>query len=188
MKKLFKGAALGLMLMAGAGMASSCDSETINQILGALLGGGTAYTYQGTAQLEMLEGTYEPMNYKSLGKGTANMTLQLQTGLLNSGLATLTIPGVTLNGVTVGTITISNLVLSANSNNTQNYLSLGEQSSIDGTFTYNEKEYSAVTISNLDATNNSVNTEAMTLQMTVYFGDESTEAMNITYSGKIVTQ
>ena len=33
MKKLFKGAALGLMLMAGAVMASSCDSETINQIL-----------------------------------------------------------------------------------------------------------------------------------------------------------
>ena len=96
---------------------------------------------------------------------------------------TLTIQGVKVGDVTLGDITLYNLAYTANSDNTMCTLSLGESSSITGTFTYNGKssEGSNAYIGKAEA-----NGSTLSLKMTLYFGDEMTEAVNIEYAGKLV--
>ena len=181
MKKILKVVLLSLAVIGGGMSVTSCDEETITQIL-SLLVGGQASTYSGTATLECLEGTYEPMNYASLAKGTATLQATVSPSSLN-GTATLTIQGVTLGDVTIGEVNLYNLAYTANSDNTQCTMDLGESSSITGTFTYNGQSHegSSAYIGKAIAT-----ASTLTLEMTLYFGDEMTEAVNLTYSGKVV--
>ena len=73
MKKILKSICLALAVLGGGIGVTSCDSETISQVLGLLLG-GTPSTYSGTATIECLQGTYEPMNYT---KAQRNKKIQL---------------------------------------------------------------------------------------------------------------
>ena len=77
MKKIMKTMFLALLLIGGGMSVTSCDENTVSQILGLLLG-NTPSTYSGTATLECLQGTYNPMNYESVAKGSATLqTLSL---------------------------------------------------------------------------------------------------------------
>ncbi|MCR4922012.1 MAG: hypothetical protein K5945_09985 [Bacteroidaceae bacterium] len=181
MKKILKSICLALVLIGGAMSVTSCDDETINRVLGLLLG-GTPSTYSGTATIECLQGTYEPMNYKSVAKGSATIQVTVATNTLSS-TATLTIQGVTVGDVQLGEITLSNLLYTANQDNTQCTLSLGESSSILGTFTYNGALSNG---SNAYIGTATVNASSAALDMTLYYGDEMTEAVNLKFSGKVV--
>ena len=181
MKKILKMMCLALAVLGGGIGVTSCDEETISQILG-LLSGGTPSTYSGTASLECLQGTYNPMNYKKVGEGSATLQVTVSTNTF-SNTATLTIQGVTVGDVQLGEITLSNLLYTANSDNTQCTLSLGESSSILGTFTYNGVSSEG---SNAYIGKATVNASTAVLEMTLYYGDEMTEAVNLKYSGKVV--
>jgi len=181
MKRIFKTMLLALVLIGGGMSVTSCDENTVSQILGLLLG-NTPSTYSGTATLECLQGTYNPMNYESVAKGSATLQTSVTLNTLNA-TGTLTIQGVKVGDVTLGDITLYNLAYTANSDNTMCTLSLGESSSITGTFTYNGKssEGSNAYIGKAEA-----NGSTLSLKMTLYFGDEMTEAVNIEYAGKLV--
>ena len=181
MKKILKTMLLSLVMIGGGLSVTSCDEDTVSQILSLFLGGAPS-TYNGTATLDCLEGTYEPMNYKSVASGTATLQTTVTTNTLNS-TATLAIQGVTVGDVTLGSITLYNLVFTGNNDKTQCTLSLGESSSITGTFTYNGQSYEG---SNAYIGKAIATSSTLTLEMTLYFGDELTEAVNLTYSGQLV--
>ena len=71
MKRIFKTMLLALVLIGGGMSVTSCDEETISQILGLLLG-GTTYTYSGTATLECF-GPGENGGFREIVKGTASL-------------------------------------------------------------------------------------------------------------------
>ena len=170
-----------IAVLGGGIGVTSCDSETISQVLGLLLG-GTPSTYSGTATIECLQGTYEPMNYTKVAEGNATLQVTVATNTLSS-TATLTIQGVTVGDVQLGEITLSNLLYTANQDNTQCALALGESSSILGTFTYKGASSDG---SNAYIGKATVNASTATLEMTLYYGDEMTEAVNFKYTGKVV--
>ena len=187
MKRIFESVALCLAI-AGAGLTTvSCDSDTITQILtevlGNLLNTGETYSYSGSATLECLEGTYEPMNYKSVAKGTA----KLQVNLTSSNTGTLTIQGFNLDKASMSSITISGLVMTTNNNQSQTTLALGENSAFgqNDSFTYNGKTYPA---SNLYIEEATATSEQLKLKMTIYFGEGMTDAVNLIYSGQAVSE
>ena len=95
MKTMF----LALLLIGGGMSVTSCDENTVSQILGLLLG-NTPSTYSGTATLECLQGTYNPMNYESVAKGSATLQTSVTLNTLNA-TGTLTIQGVKVNGTAV---------------------------------------------------------------------------------------
>lgn len=104
MKKLFKSALLVLALLGAGTVTTSCDSETLQQIIGLLFNTGQTYTYQGTATSESLTGSSTQWHNVNQSKNTqlSNMTVQLQSGTTG----TLTLAPYTDGAVTVQQITI----------------------------------------------------------------------------------
>ena len=191
MKKVFRTIALGLTIV-GAGLTTaSCDSDTIQQILtevlGNLLNTGQTYTYSGAASIQCLEGPSTDQ-LSEVAKGTAT----LQVNLKSSTTGTLTIQGFTIKdtkgtGTAIMTnVTLNNLAMSTDSQQTQTTLSIGDNSSFgqNDSFTYNGKTYPAA---NLYIEKATATSESINLKMTIWFG-EMTDAVNLEYTGKAVTQ
>lgn len=141
---------------------------------------GTTNIYTGSASLECLEGTSNPMNYKVVGKGTAMLQTSVNVSSFDN-LTTLTIQGTTVGDVTLDKLTIWKLE-SEQRNSTQYSLYIGESSSIEGHFTYNGNTFEASNLFIDNAT--SFSASEITLNMTIYYGSDMTEAVNMVYTGK----
>lgn len=184
MKKLFKSALLVLALLGAGTVTTSCDSETLQQIIGLLFNTGQTYTYHGTATSESLTGSSTQWHNVNQSKNTqlSNMTVQLQSGTTG----TLTLAPYTDGAVTVQQITIYNLAMTAASDNSYTALSIADNSSIDGTIVYNNKTYTAAALYIGKAQATSGN---LALEMTIYFKENQNDedfsmAINFTYNGQ----
>ena len=188
MKKLFKSALLVLALLGAGTVTTSCDSETLQQIIGLLFNTGQTYTYQGTATSQALTGSYSSgeWHYINENKNTqlTSMTAQMQS----STTGTLTLAPYTDGAVTVNQITIYNLTMTAAADQSYTALSIGDNSTIDGTIVYNGTTYTAA---NLYIEKAQATSAGLVLSMTLYFQAANTDdyqmAINLTYTGQATT-
>ncbi|MGN1255664.1 MAG: hypothetical protein ACI4UA_00695 [Bacteroidaceae bacterium] len=184
MKKIIFRMCLCMAILCIGFSVSSCDEDSpwLNFIKN-LIGTNATYTYSGNASYDCMEGTYNPMNYKRIGQFTASNQQVTLTTTANDSQATLVLPAVSSGDISLTAITISALDMTNETSATS--LSVGENSYIDGRITYKGKTYEA---SNPYITKASATSGVITLEMTVYFGEEMTEAVNYKYSGKVVSQ
>lgn len=173
-----------VILFTGVAVSSCDENSTWMQILKNLIGSNTTYVYSGSASYQCLA---EPNEAGAYTKTLANFTTQnsqvtLTTTSINETSATLVLPAVSSNGVSISAITLSNLQMTSTEAATT--LSVGDGSYIDGTITANGQTLEA---SNLYITAASATSGIITLEMTIYFGDNA-QAVNYKYSGKVVQQ
>lgn len=184
MKKIICRMCLCFAILCAGVTVSSCDeNNSWFDFIKNLIGINATYTYSGDASYECLEGTYSPMNYTSIGKFTVSSQQVTLTTTANDSQATLVLPAVTSGDISLTAVTISALDMTNETNATK--LSVGDNSYIDGKITYKGKSYDAC---NLYIANASATSGIITLEMTIYFGEEMTEAVNYKYSGKVVSQ
>lgn len=147
---------------------------------------GTPIVYSGTATFEALSGTYEPMAYNTIGKGSAALNITLtgnQKTLEKSTTAMLTIPAYTVaKGITTSELTIAGLALTTDGATT--IVALGNNSGFSATptCTVNGQSYPATTVYITEA---KVVGTTLSLNMTLYYGKEYTNPINLTYTGTV---
>ena len=156
------------------------------ELLKSFTNKGTAFNYSGTANVEALSGTYEPMAYNSIGKATpalsATLTTNAQTVAASSSAA-LTLSAYNVGSkVSVSELTIANLGLSHRGSNTAIALTDNSGFGTNCTCTVNGKTYNAATVY---ITSASVSASQLSLNMTVYYGEQYTNPINITYTGNL---
>lgn len=156
------------------------------ELLKSFANKGTAFNYSGTANVEALSGTYEPMAYNSIGKATpalsATLTTNAQTVAASSSAA-LTLSAYNVGSkVSVSELTIANLGLSHSGSNTAIALTDNSGFGTNCTCTVNGKTYNAATVY---ITSASVSASQLSLNMTVYYGEQYTNPINITYTGDL---
>lgn len=156
------------------------------ELLKSFTNKGTAFNYSGTANVEALSGTYEPMAYNSIGKATpalsATLTTNAQTVAASSSAA-LTLSAYNVGSkVSVSELTIANLGLSRSGSNTAIALTDNSGFGTNCTCTVNGKTYNAATVY---ITSASVSASQLSLNMTVYYGEQYTNPINITYTGNL---
>lgn len=146
---------------------------------------GTPFVYSGASQLEALYGTYEPMAYNTLGKATPNLDITL-TGnkktIAESTMAQLTIPALSVGGETTTELTIANLGVTTSG--TTSTIALTDNSGFGAncTCTYKGQALPATTVYFTEA---KVVGTTLTLNMTVYYGKDYTNPINLTYTGAV---
>lgn len=156
------------------------------EVLKSFMAQGTAFNYSGTATVEALSGTYEPMAYNSIGKATPVMTATLTTNAQTveaSTTAALTIDAYNVgSNIAVSQLTIANLGISHSGSTTS--IALTDNSGFNGTCTctVDGKAFNAATVYITSAT---VAAGKMELNLTVYYGENYTNPVNITYSGTL---
>ena len=156
------------------------------ELLKSFTNKGTAFNYSGTANVEALSGTYEPMAYNSIGKATpalsATLTTNAQTVAASSSAA-LTLSAYNVGSkVSVSELTIANLGLSHSGSNTAIALTDNSGFGTNCPCTVNGKTYNAATVY---ITSASVSASQLSLNMTVYYGEQYTNPINITYTGNL---
>lgn len=156
------------------------------ELLKSFINKGTAFNYSGTANVEALSGTYEPMAYNSIGKATpalsATLTTNAQT-MAASSTAALTLSAYNVGSkISVSELTIANLGLSHSGSNTAIALTDNSGFGTNCTCTVNGKTYNAATVY---ITSASVSASQLSLNMTVYYGEQYTNPINITYTGNL---
>ena len=156
------------------------------ELLKSFTNKGTAFNYSGTANVEALSGTYEPMAYNSIGKATpalsATLTTNAQT-MAASSTAALTLSAYNVGSkISVSELTIANLGLSHSGSNTAIALTDNSGFRTNCTCTVNGKTYNAATVY---ITSASVSASQLSLNMTVYYGEQYTNPINITYTGNL---
>lgn len=185
MKKMIFRACLCMAILCTGVAVSSCDeNSTWLNFIKNLIGTNTTYTYQGNASYQCLA---EPNSEGAYTKTVANFTaqnsqVQLTTTSANETLATLVLPAASTSGVSISAITLSNLAMTSTTSATT--LTVGDDAYIDGTITANGQTLEA---SNLYITSASATSGVITLEMTIYFGDNA-QAVNYKYSGQVVQQ
>lgn len=147
---------------------------------------GTPVTYTGSSSLEALSGTYEPMAYNTIGKGTANLDVVLtgnQKDFAKATNAMLTIPAYTIaKGISTSEMIIAGLDLKHNGTTTT--IDLGANSGFSGTptLTVNGQSFEAATVFITEA---KVEGSQLTLNMTLYYGKDYTNPVNLVYVGSV---
>lgn len=147
---------------------------------------GTPVTYTGSSSLEALSGTYEPMAYNTIGKGTANLDVVLtgnQKDFAKATNAMLTIPAYTIaKGISTSEMIIAGLDLKHNGTTTT--MDLGANSGFSGTptLTVNGQSFEAATVFITEA---KVEGSQLTLNMTLYYGKDYTNPVNLVYVGSV---
>lgn len=147
---------------------------------------GTPVTYTGSSSLEALSGTYEPMAYNTIGKGTANLDVVLtgnQKDFAKATNAMLTIPAYTIaKGISTSEMIIAGLDLKHNGTTTT--IDLGNNSGFSGTptLTVNGQSFNAATVFITEA---KVEGSQLTLNMTLYYGKDYTNPINLVYVGSV---
>ena len=156
------------------------------ELLKSFTNKGTAFNYSGTANVEALSGTYEPMAYNSLGKATPAVSATLTTNAQTveaSTTAALTLSAYSVGSqISVSELTIANLGLSHSGSTTAIVLTDNSGFGTNCTCTVNGKSYNAATVY---ITSASVNASQLSLNMTVYYGEQYTNPINITYTGSL---
>lgn len=180
--------------LAGTALQSILKDKDMANVLGQIASSmiqnyrqkGTPVVYTGQSNLEALSGTYEPMAYNSIGKGTPNLDITLtgnQKTLAQSTTAMLTIPAYTVaSGITTSELTIAGLNVSTSGTTTT--IALGDNSGFSGspTCTVKGTSYPATTVFITEA---KVVGNTLTLNMTLYYGKEYTNPINLVYTGTV---
>ena len=157
-----------------------------NSLLTSFMAKGTDFNYSGTATVEALSGTYEPMAYNTIGKGTPILAVKLttnQTTIAQSTTAAISLPAFTVaNGITVSDIAIANLGVTTKDNIST--LALTDASGFSGTATctVNSQSFTAATCYITSCT---VSNSELKLEITLYYGKDYTNPVNLSYTGKI---
>ena len=191
MKKFFKRISM-VLLMGTLGLSfTSCDSETmaiISSIIGGIFNQGETYTYQGgsKATAMVFVGDAERQN-STPETDFSSQTVQIVARQAQNGnVADLTLPDFTWQQVHVNGLKLYNLDLTT-TNNVSTLAINAENSSIDGTFTYGGKEYTAFYA---EITKAEVTQTAILIEMVAQFMDENENYMQIafTFQGSASTQ
>lgn len=186
MKKLFSRALICASLLTGSFSLSSCDSDTIAEIINTalqLLQTGTTYTYTGTGNAESLISNGTSYTSDKKVSGSFNVTVNVD----NSGTtATLTIPAFTCGSLSMTECTFGSLILGTKDN--KNVLSIDENNTtIAGQISYNGQTYD---VSNLYIECTLDDSQIAIGSMSIYFGEPNGSnypvVMNFSYTGKIV--
>lgn len=147
---------------------------------------GTPVVYSGSSTVEALSGTYEPMAYNSIGKGTPTLDVTLtgnQKTLDKSTNAMLTIPAYTVaKGITTSELTIAGLDLSTQGTTTTIALGNNTGFAASPTCTVNGQSYPATTVYITEA---KVVGATLSLNMTIYYGKDYTNPINLIYTGAV---
>ena len=182
MKKFFKRISL-VLLMGTLGMSvTSCDSDVvtlISQLIGGIFNQGETYTYQGNSKAEAMiyVGDQEKQNSTKETDFT-NQTVQIVARQgQNGNVADLTLPDFTWEQIKVSGLKLYNLDLTT-ANNISTLAINTENSSIDGTFTYGGKTYTAfyAEIAKVQVTQT-----AIYIEMKAQFVDENENYMQIVF-------
>ena len=182
MKKFFKRISL-VLLMGTLGMSvTNCDSDVvtlISQLIGGIFNQGETYTYQGISKATAMiyVGDQEKQNSTSETDFT-NQTVQIVARQgQNGNVADLTLPDFTWEQIKVSGLKLYNLDLTT-ANNISTLAINTENSSIDGTFTYGGKTYTAfyAEIAKVQVTQT-----AILIEMKAQFADENKNYMQIEF-------
>lgn len=179
--------------LAGAALKSIIKDQDTAAALGTiasdLLKGftqrGTTFAYSGQSELEALYGTYEPMAYNSLGKEKPNLDVTLtvnKTTVAESTAAQLTISGYSVGGVKTTDLLIANLGVTTSGNTSTIALTDNSGFGANCTCTYNGQTLDATTCYITEA---KVVGNTLTLNMTIYYGKEYTNPVNLIYTGTV---
>ncbi len=182
MKKFFKRISL-VLLMGTLGMSvTSCDSDVvtlISQLIGGIFNQGETYTYQGSSKATAMiyVGDQEKQNSTKETDFT-NQTVQIVARQgQNGNVADLTLPDFTWEQIQVSGLKLYNLDLTT-ANNISTLAINTENSTIDGTFTYGGKTYTAfyAEIAKVQVTQT-----AIYIEMKAQFADENNNYMQIEF-------
>ena len=182
MKKFFKRISL-VLLMGTLGMSvTSCDSDVvtlISQLIGGIFNQGETYTYQGNSKAEAMiyVGDQEKQN-STKETDFSNQTVQIVARQgQNGNVADLTLPDFTWEQIQVSGLKLYNLDLTT-ANNISTLAINTENSSIDGTFSYGGKTYTAfyAEIAKVQVTQT-----AIYIEMKAQFVDENENYMQIVF-------
>ena len=182
MKKFFKRISL-VLLMGTLGMSvTSCDSDVvtlISQLIGGIFNQGETYTYQGSSKATAMIYVGDPENQNSTKETDfTNQTVQIVARQgQNGNVADLTLPDFTWEQIQVSGLKLYNLDLTT-ANNISTLAINTENSSIDGTFTYGGKTYTAfyAEIAKVQVTQT-----AIYIEMKAQFVDENENYMQIEF-------
>ena len=182
MKKFFKRISL-VLLMGTLGMSvTSCDSDVvtlISQLIGGIFNQGETYTYQGSSKAEAMIYVGDPENQNSTKETDfTNQTVQIVARQgQNGNVADLTLPDFTWEQIKVSGLKLYNLDLTT-ANNISTLAINTENSSIDGTFSYGGKTYTAfyAEIAKVQVTQT-----AIYIEMKAQFVDENENYMQIVF-------
>ena len=182
MKKFFKRISL-VLLMGTLGMSvTSCDSDVvtlISQLIGGIFNQGETYTYQGSSKATAMIYVGDPENQNSTKETDfTNQTVQIVARQgQNGNVADLTLPDFTWEQIKVSGLKLYNLDLTT-ANNISTLAINTENSSIDGTFTYGGKTYTAcyAEIAKVQVTQT-----AIYIDMVAQFADENNNYMQIAF-------
>ena len=182
MNKFFKRISL-VLLMGPPGMSvTSCDSDVvtlISQLIRSIFNQGETYTYQGNSKAEAMiyVGDQEKQNSTKETDFT-NQTVQIVARQgQNGNVADLTLPDFTWEQIQVSGLKLYNLDLTT-ANNISTLAINTENSSIDGTFSYGGKTYTAcyAEIAKVQVTQ-----MAIYIDMVAQFVDENNNYMQIEF-------
>ena len=182
MKKFFKRISL-VLLMGTLGMSvTSCDSDVvtlISQLIGGIFNQGETYTYQGNSKATAMVFVGDQENQNSTSETDfSNQTVQIVARQgQNGNVADLTLPDFTWEQIQVSGLKLYNLDLTT-ANNISTLAINTENSTIDGTFTYGGKTYTAcyAEIAKVQVTQT-----AILIEMKAQFADENNNFMQIEF-------
>lgn len=179
--------------LAGTALQSIMKDKEMANVLGTVASNllqsfnqrGTDFQYSGASTLEALAGTYEPMAYNSVGKATPNLDVKLTVNkktVAESTMCALTIPAYTVGDVKTTDLTIANLGITTSG--TTSTIALTDNSGFgqNCTLTYKGQTMDATTVY---ITSAKVVGNTLSLDMTLYYGKEYTNPVNLTYTGSI---
>ena len=181
MKKFFKRISL-VLLMGTLGMSvTSCDSDVvtlISQLIGGIFNQGETYTYQGNSEATAMIFVGEEKQNSTKETDFTNQTVQIVARQgQNGNVADLTLPDFTWEQIKVSGLKLYNLDLTT-ANNISTLAINTENSSIDGTFSYGGKTYTAcyAEIAKVQVTQT-----AIYIEMKAQFADENNNYMQIEF-------
>lgn len=182
MKKAFRAVALTLALAASSIGLTSCDSESLPQILSLVAeimqGQQTKYrsTSCSTAYYVLANGKVQ----KNLtGKNNTNVDATVSCNTLTSAIS-IVLGNIQVNdSISFSGAGITSMLYTANAEKTKITLELSDNSTVVGTLTVNGKTYDA---SNLSLNNGSIDESGLKLDADFYY-DNDLRAVNIKFVG-----
>lgn len=196
MKRFCKKTLVGLSIAAMGLSTTSCGTDILNQldwgmllteIMSNVFNNGTTNVYRGDYSLQHLTKSgntgYTYGSDKLEFEGTGITVTQTRNNTIN-----ITLPGTDgIGDATMTDVTVYNLefVTDENTGTVSNYIDLGTNSTIDGKLTIGGQTYDA---SNLYIKARLTNKNLIVSEASIYFGNDESQAINVTFSGEIVQQ
>lgn len=193
MKKIFKKAIVCLGILSMGLTSTSCDSETITQIIGALITNlltqqpGTTYTFSGKGTNQLLIASKDSNTGYIAGGKESSFTGNVALTIAKNNTCTLTLPAMAIDGgAKMSEVTFSNLSMIAGNENTK--IDTNENSTGLGTLTVGNQTYELSNVY-LETSAGATNQKLNLATISIYFGENYEYVVNLTnYVGNVVTQ